>query len=85
MACKPRSILNTQTLWDGVSHVLEPLPLSSLTLQHAHLLLLPLSSYDSRAESYILYLFVDILTVFIHSSQEFGKHLYDHYFELFIR
>ena len=30
------------------------------------------------------YFFVEILTVFIHSSPEFSEHFYDHYFELFI-
>ena len=31
------------------------------------------------------FLFVEVLTVFIHSSPEFSEHLYDHYFELCIR
>lgn len=34
---------------------------------------------------YIFYLFVEILTMFIHSSPEFGNHLYDDYLELIIR
>ena len=34
--------------------------------------------------SYIFHLFVEVLTVSVHSSSQFSDHLYDNYFELFI-
>jgi len=34
--------------------------------------------------SYVSCLFVEGLNVFVHSSPEFSKHFYDHYFEFFI-
>lgn len=35
--------------------------------------------------SYIFYLVIEVLIVFIYSSFEFSKHCYGHYFDLFIR
>ena len=36
-------------------------------------------------DTFLYFLFVEVLTVFTHSSPEFGEHLYDLYFELFNR
>ena len=77
----------------GCTSLLDPLShLSSFALQPAHLLLPPLRSNGVEVSQKmalgpraIFSISVDILTVFIHSSPEFGEHFYDHYFELFIR
>lgn len=34
---------------------------------------------------YIFYFFFEFLADFVHSSTEFGEHLYDFFFELFIK
>ena len=44
-----------------------------------------LSSDFCQSLSYIFCLFIDVFTVTMHSSLEFGEHLYDRYFEPFIR
>ena len=48
---------------------------------------LNLSNYIIFTASFFVIFFntFEILTVFIHSSPKFVEHLYDHYFELFLR
>ena len=89
--CSPKVRTSSPGLWlpcfcscgfHRCAHLLEPLPLS-LALQPAHLLLLPLLMTLGLEAIFSISLLT--FSLFIHSSPEFGEHLYDHYFELFIR